>query len=522
MRYSNPAKIFFLLLLALYSCQKANQKLYSDIQLSPTHRKGSFASKKTIEGLLYEIWNSGFIRKNDLTKGEILNNAYGVFRKAPKTLSDQEGRAYYHKREGKKDLLMLNAGLFGHLEPAPKLPHLKKVRIKRLDKGIRATLVHELFHDFWHNILDSRKKYLFASEVEIFFIELMLSKTEQDKLRFLDKSGLDTQDAVDFESFGVLLEIHDIYIPEKFGTELYAILASRAYTGESIIPKQLGKYYSVLVSDEALDTDRFISSADSGQKGINHQTEIPGHLATIKKAVEDRPEILKANDRYGFTLLHQAAFSGNLDVVRFLIAKGADTEAKAFPYAWTPVFLASLKGHPGIAEELIKSGVRIDAKDRRGRSPLHLAAQKGHKELVELLLRHGMDIISKDAVGMTPLHMAALCGRLDTAAFLIAKGANTKAKDFAGQTPLHQASFGGDKNTVELLIAEGAEVDERDNKGETALHLAAFCGHEKIVGLLIERGAEPRIENIHGETPLDIASLAGHEKIVDILRRAAY
>lgn len=522
MRYSMPAKIFFLLLLALCSCQKANQRLYSDIELSPTHRRGSFASKQTIEGLLYEIWNSGFIRKNDLTKREILNNVYGVFRKAPKTLLDQEGRAYYHNREGKKDLLMMNAGLFGHLEPAPKQPHIKKVRIKRLDKGIRATLVHELFHDFWHNILDSRKRYLFTNEVEIFFVELMLVKTEQEKLQFLDESGLETQDAADFESFAVLLEIHDIYIPEKFGTELYAILASRAYTGESIIPKKLGKYYSVLISDKVLDTGRFSSSPDSGQREKNRQPENLRHLSSVKKAVEGHPEILKAKDRYGFTLLHQAVFSGNLDVVRYLIAKGGDIEAKAFPYAWTPVFLASLKGHPQIAEELIKSGVRIDAKDRRGRSPLHLAAQKGQKELVELLLRYGTDVFSRDAGGMTPLHMAGLCGRLDTAALLIAKGADTKAKDFAGQTPLHQASFGGDKNTAELLIAKGAEVNERDSKGETALHLAAFCGHEEIVELLIERGAKPHIKNIHGETPLDIASLAGHERIADILRSLAY
>lgn len=57
-----------LLMLILPYCHKADYKLYSNIHLHPTNRKGSFASKKTIEGLLYEIWNSGFMKKNNHTQ----------------------------------------------------------------------------------------------------------------------------------------------------------------------------------------------------------------------------------------------------------------------------------------------------------------------------------------------------------------------------------------------------------------------------------------------------------------------
>lgn len=505
-------------MLALCACQKSHQKLYSDIKLHPANRKGSFASKQTIQGLLYEIWDSGFIRKNDLTKKEILNNDYGVFRKAPKTLTDPEGRAYYHRRHGKKDLLMLNASLFGHLEPAPKPPHMDKVRVKKLDKGIRATIVHELFHDFWHNILDGKKRYLFTDEGEIFLIELMLAKTEQEKQRFLDDFGIGNQGPADFASFGVLLEIKDIYVPEKFGTELYAILAGRAFSEESVIPEQFEKYYSALVSDAVLHKNRIFLSQDPAQTGKNRRTENPEYLSVIKKNLEKNPESLNTKDINGFTLLHHAAYSGNLGAVGFLIAKGGQTEAKAFPHAWTPLFLASLKGHVEISEELIKAGVQTDVKDTRGRSPLHLAALRGHVKLVELLYRHGAKVQSEDALGMTPLHMAALCGRPDTASFLIGKGADTRAKDFSGQTSLHLASFGGDKNMVEQLIRKGAGIDERDNKGETALHLAAFCGHQEVVELLIGKGAEPDIKNSRGLTPLETASQAGHEKIVEILR----
>jgi len=516
-------KIIFLFLLSLSFCQKADYKLFSDVKLHPTSRKGSFASKQTIEGLLYEIWDSGFIRKNNLTQQEILNNAYGVFRKAPKTLSEPEGRAYYHQRDGQKDLLMLNTSLFGHLEPAPKPPHMDKVNIKRLDRRIRATLVHELFHDFWHNILDERKRYLFTSEGEIFFIELMLSKTELEKQQLLSEIGIGQNEAFDFESFEVLLEIKDIYNFEKLGTELFSTMAGRAFSGKTIIPKQFKKYYSFLLSDEVLNTDHFFSSQDSGQKRKNRRPENPRYLSEIKKSLEEHPDSINAKDKNGFTLLHHATYSGNKDIAQFLIDRGADTRAKVTSYAWTPFFLASLQGYLEISEAFIKkTGMQLDDKDRRGRSLIHLAAQEGHRDLVELLLQHGARIHSEDAAGMTPLHMAALCGRQDTTSFLISKGANTKSKDFAGQTPIHLASFGGDENLAELLISKGAEIDARDNKGETALHIASFCGHEQVVELLIRCGAELDVQNIHGDIPEELAALAGQEKIVNMLRGAGH
>jgi hypothetical protein len=69
---------------------------------------------------------------------------------------------------------MLNTRLFAHLKPKPKQPHMDKVRIRKIDRRILATIVHELFHDFWHNVLDGRKRYLFAGEAEIFFIQTPL------------------------------------------------------------------------------------------------------------------------------------------------------------------------------------------------------------------------------------------------------------------------------------------------------------------------------------------------------------
>lgn len=510
--------ITVLLLFSLVYCQRAGYKLYSDVKLHPTSRLGSFASKKTLEGLLYEIWDSGFIRKNDLTKREILNNAYGIFRKAPRTLSDPEGRAFYQNREGKKDLLMLNAKLFGHLEPVPKQPHPKKVNVKKLDKSIRATLVHELFHDFWHNILDKRKRHLFTIEAESFFIQLMLAKTELQKQQLLGEIGLGKNEDMDFESFEVLLEIQDIYNLEKLGTELYATLAGRAYSGKTVIPKNFTKYYSFLLSDEFLDRDQPVFLPRSRKRNNIQSAKRAEDLKDLKIFLKKNPGLVNSRDTNGLTMLHYAAYAGDMGSVRLLMENGADLNAKVKGSGWTPFFLASLGGHTEMVTWFIGNGIPLEMKDGKGRSAVHITAQQDHKELVELLLRYGIGIHAQDKAGMTPLHSASLSGRQDTASLLIAKGADINSRDFAGQTPLHLAAFGGNTRLIELLTARGAEIDGRDNTGETALHMAAFGGHQDVVEMLVENGAKSDNKNIHGESPEKMAAKAGHPRIVKILR----
>jgi ankyrin repeat protein len=514
------SRLIFLVALILSNCQRADYKLYPDIKLQPTTRKGSFASKKNFESLLFEIWDSGFIEKNNLTRKEILNNTYGVFRKTEAPLAEPEGRAYFQQREGQKDILMLNAKLFGHLVPSIKPLRLKKTHVKRLDKLIRDTLVHELFHDFWYNILDERRKNLFSYEAEIFFIELMMAKTKKDKTQLLESFGYSQPEEEFFNFFKALQELKKTYSLEKaFGTELYATLAGRAFSGVTIIPNQFRKYYSGLLSDEALNKNLFFHPTGSIYAENFLETTKIGDLAQLKIILEEQPILVNAKDEDGWTLLHYASYAGIKEVVEYLMEKGAEVNTEARIGAWTPFFLSSLKGHREIAEWLIENGAKTDIQDNKSRSPLHVAVMRGHEEFIDFLIRHGAEINLGDALGMTPLHVAALSDQSEAASLLISKGANTKLKDFRGQTPLHLASLNRSKDMTELLIAEGINTSERDHRGETALHIAAFCGHNEVVESLIEGGAELDIKNIDGKTPLEIASEAGHKETVDMLRR---
>jgi hypothetical protein len=248
MRNSKLFIASLLLSLVLTCCYSFKSAVYSDIKLRNELSEKYVASKETIESLLTEVWFSGFLRKNELTFEEILDNSYGVFCKARGASLSTDGNASYIK-SGHLDKIMLNRKLFTHLESN----FGGKCVLKRVDKRIRATLVHELFHDFWYNILDHQKRILFSIEAEIFYEEMLMVKTKEDKLRFLYYVGLKEPTEDNFEPFETLLRLKDTYSPQKFfGTELYSIIAEKVFSGEMIIPKQFRKFYNGIISETVL------------------------------------------------------------------------------------------------------------------------------------------------------------------------------------------------------------------------------------------------------------------------------
>lgn len=209
----------------------------------------SSLSKNAVESLLAEIWYSDFLNRNELNETEILNNNYGIFGEASTFAQQTKGRACFIIEEGYSDLVLLNRKLFPHL----KRDMTGEAKVIERDRKIIVTLIHELFHDFWYNTLDFQKRFLFSAEAEIFFREIEMIETYQDKLEFLKAIGYQTPDEGDFRSFEELKAVKKNYTDEKFfGTELYSILADRAFSGKIIIPKPFRKFYNGIISESFL------------------------------------------------------------------------------------------------------------------------------------------------------------------------------------------------------------------------------------------------------------------------------
>ncbi|MFZ2055593.1 MAG: ankyrin repeat domain-containing protein [Candidatus Aminicenantales bacterium] len=187
-----------------------------------------------------------------------------------------------------------------------------------------------------------------------------------------------------------------------------------------------------------------------------HQAAEAGDLAKVKTLLEKEPALVNARDENGRTPLHWAAQARHLDVLRYLVDKGAG----------------------------------LDALDNNGTAPLHTLARSGQTEAARLLIDKGADIDIKDPVKLTPLNMAAESGLEAMVKLLVEKGADIENKHAYGRTPLVGAARErGDINVIRMLLDAGADINSSDRWGETALDLAAWRGFEEVVNLLLERGA---------------------------------
>ncbi len=141
---------------------------------------------------------------------------------------------------------------------------------------------------------------------------------------------------------------------------------------------------------------------------------------------------------YGYTPLHQVAYTSNLELCEFLLNKGANLDALSTNGS-TPLLIASREGQTGMVECMLEHGADpMDGGDK-GLTPLLLAAAEGHSEIVRLLVKFGADINEATGIEMrTPLHEAVEGGHAETCLSILQLGGSSSvlALDTDGASPL--------------------------------------------------------------------------------------
>jgi len=244
---------------------------------------------------------------------------------------------------------------------------------------------------------------------------------------------------------------------------------------------------------------------------------------------KDLVELLIAKGAAPISAIHLAARAGDLAKVKSLVEEGTDVNTKGKGSGdETPLFAAiraDNADNSDVAKFLIAKGADVNAKDKNGQTPLHEACEHGMRNMVELLIAEGADVNAKDNGGATPLHLMFYSGRcrMDVAELLIAKGANVNAKLTSGRwmglTPLHYAVESGHMKIVGLLIDKGADINTQKSDGETPLQEACKLGYKDMVELLVAKGADINAKDNKGQTALSSAKEQGHEEIVKLLRK---
>lgn len=162
---------------------------------------------------------------------------------------------------------------------------------------------------------------------------------------------------------------------------------------------------------------------------------------TIERALE-RGAAVDAKDDLGRNTLFLAVLdAGDLDLVRWLHAKGAALD-DADVGGRTPLSFAAAHGRLDIVHYLVEQGAAVDRRDVQRRTPLFHAALGDHHDVVAYLLDHGADVNARDQFADTPLIVACAKGHGETAKLLLRRGADPVLRDQEGRTARQRAAAG--------------------------------------------------------------------------------
>ena len=221
-----------------------------------------------------------------------------------------------------------------------------------------------------------------------------------------------------------------------------------------------------------------------------------GNLSLINE-VDQRVDV-NCRGASGETPLMEAGSSGNVDAIRFLLAKGAD----------------------------------VHMQDDMGNTALNLAAGSGNATAVKILIDAGSDIHHRNQVctdrcisngksmimrrfGYSVLEDACASGNTYAVEILIDAGLDVNEPGWEGRTPLMLTRH---PKVAELLLCRGAELEARDPVGWTALMHSAWQGNIEIMEVLLSHGADVNVQDLVEKwTPLIAACASDIISIMDIL-----
>ncbi|KAH6909226.1 prosome, macropain 26S subunit, non-ATPase, 10, isoform CRA_c [Coprinopsis sp. MPI-PUGE-AT-0042] len=92
-------------------------------------------------------------------------------------------------------------------------------------------------------------------------------------------------------------------------------------------------------------------------------------LSVLKALLADNSGLLNTVDADERTPLHWAAWSGSVDIVRFLVDQKAEID-KTDNSGWTALHIAASAGNLEVVQELIGAGADVNSKNDKGLTPL--------------------------------------------------------------------------------------------------------------------------------------------------------
>ena len=214
-----------------------------------------------------------------------------------------------------------------------------------------------------------------------------------------------------------------------FGCHIHILI----YRQEAIpgISKEFAAFFTFLGTETSLQTyleteNEVFKKLASARNVIKAQQNllkmgIPTTVEALAQCVEENRvrEIsffldagfsVNSRNNAGVPLLNLAARTktGNPDVIRYLIASGADVNLLAEDRNSTALIDGVMAQNLDIMDDLIKAGTDLNVKDKNGQTALTVAAGASREKMVEILLKAGSDADIPDSLGVSARKYATL------------------------------------------------------------------------------------------------------------------
>jgi len=253
-----------------------------------------------------------------------------------------------------------------------------------------------------------------------------------------------------------------------------------------------------------------------------------GNLKAVKEHLAQSVDINAKEDKLDITALSLAAIYDHVEIVAFLIQKGADVNVRGGD-GGTALHTAAFLGQYEVAELLVQKGADVNARNNNGDTVVSVTmadwgttlfiarllqiqvdrekVEAGRAKIAKLLRQQGEQTDFSGPVG-NDIWAAVGSGDIEVVKQQLAKGVDVDAQDgMRGITPLSWATLLGQAQMAELLIQRGANVNSKNRDGATPLHVAAFLGQDEVAKLLVQKGANTNVRSNAGMTAVDVLKI---------------
>ncbi|XP_065080323.1 uncharacterized protein LOC135703145 [Ochlerotatus camptorhynchus] len=234
-------------------------------------------------------------------------------------------------------------------------------------------------------------------------------------------------------------------------------------------------------------------------------------IASIQKVTEFLSiEQFLVDSRFRNTILHWMVLRGDLEAVRFFLARRRTMINNVNVFGETPLALAVRYGYSDIVRLLLENGAHVNVTKW---NPLWIASKLGNLELLPYLIDENTD--------RCPERNNPLVGSLQSIDLeIFVKLHEEYGFGYQVQNLLHKAIQLDRPRFVQYILASEAGrelVHSLDELQFTPLMTAATCGRSKLFSDLLRSGANPSFANENGFTALHCAVYSGKRVIIDVL-----